>query len=104
LRYTNWFAQPATQKKWWEGGGFTCHQAILNAPGFETSTPYAKVFLDSMKVVKDFWAEPLYARLLSAMQNRVHDYVVVGTGCAQETLDQLARDWEEVFKSNGRIK
>lgn len=38
------------------------------------------------------------------MQNRVHDYVVVGTGSAQETLDQLAKDREEVFKSNVRIK
>jgi multiple sugar transport system substrate-binding protein len=104
LEYMKWFAQPAIQKKWWEGGGFTCHNAVLNAPGFETSTPYAKVFLDSMKMVKDFWAEPSYAALLLAMQNRVHDYVVAGKGTPEQALNQLEKDWEEVFKEDGKLK
>jgi len=104
LEYMKWFAQPAVQKKWWDGGGFTCSQAILNAPGFEKSTSYAKVFLDSMKIVKDFWAEPSYAQLLLAMQNRVHDYVVAGKGTPQQALDSLEKDWEEVFKEDGKLK
>jgi multiple sugar transport system substrate-binding protein len=104
LEYMKWFAQPSVQKKWWDAGGFTCHNAVLNAPGFEKSTPYAKVFLDSMKIVKDFWAEPSYAALLLAMQNRVHDYVVAGKGTPQAALDALENDWEGVFREDGKIK
>ncbi|MBC5767142.1 ABC transporter substrate-binding protein [Ramlibacter albus] len=104
LEYLKWFAQPTVQKKWWDSGGFTCHQQILNAPGFDKSTPYAKVFLDSMKIVKDFWAEPSYAQLLLAMQNRVHDYVVAGKGTPNAALDALVKDWSEVFKEDGKVK
>jgi multiple sugar transport system substrate-binding protein len=104
LEYLKWFAQPTVQKKWWDAGGFTCHQAILNAAGFDKSTSYAKVFLDSMKIVKDFWAEPTYAQLLLAMQNRVHDYVVAGKGSPNIALDSLVKDWTEVFKEDGKLK
>lgn len=104
LEYLKWFAQPTIQKKWWDAGGFTCHQQILNAAGFDKSTPYAKVFLDSMKIVKDFWAEPTYAQLLLAMQNRVHDYVVAGKGTPNGALDALVKDWTEVFKEDGKLK
>jgi len=104
LEYMKWFAQPAIQQKWWDGGGFTCLNSILNAPGFRTSTSYAAVFQDSMKIVKDFWAEPTYAQLLLAMQNRVHDYVVAGKGTPQAALDALEKDWVEVFKEDGKFK
>jgi multiple sugar transport system substrate-binding protein len=104
LEYMKWFAQPSVQKKWWDGGGFTCLKSILEAPGFEKSTPYAKVFLDSMKMVKDFWAEPSYASLLLAMQNRTHDYVVAGKGTPQQALDALVKDWTETFREDGKIK
>jgi len=104
LEYMKWFAQPAVQKKWWAVGGFSCLSSVLNAPGFEKSTPYAKVFLDSMKMVKDFWAEPSYASLLLAMQNHVHDYVVAGKGTPQQALDGLLKDWTETFKEDGKLK
>ena len=102
LEYMKWFAQPAIQQKWWDGGGFTCLNAILNQPGFRTSTSYAAVFQDSMKIVKDFWAEPSYASLLQAMQARVHDYVVADKGTAQEALDGLVKDWKAIFKEEGK--
>lgn len=104
LEYMKWFAQPAIQQKWWDGGGFTCLNAILNQPGFATSTSYAQVFQDSMKMVKDFPADPSYAQLLLAMQNRVHDYVVAGKGTPQAALDALEKDWSEVFKEDGKTK
>ena len=104
LEYMKWFAQPAVQKKWWDAGGFTCLSSVLNAPGFDKSTPYARVFLDSMKMVKDFWAEPSYAALLEAMQSRVHDYVVAGKGTPQAALDSLEKDWEETFREDGKLK
>jgi multiple sugar transport system substrate-binding protein len=104
LEYIKWFAQPSVQQKWWDAGGFSCHNAVLTKPGFDKSTSYAPVFLDSMKIVKDFWQEPTYAQLLLAMQKRTHDYVVAGKGTPQEALDGLLKDWTEVFKEDGKIK
>lgn len=104
LEYIKWFAQPQVQQKWWDSGGFSCHTAVVNKAGFATSTSYAQVFLDSMKIVKDFWQEPTYAQLLAAMQSRTHDYVVAGKGTAQGALDGLLKDWTNVFVEDGKIK
>ncbi len=102
LEYIKWFAQPEIQKKWWEAGGYSALRAVVEDPGFATSQPYAQTFLDSMAIVKDFWAEPAYASLLLAMQKRVHNYVVAGQGTAKEALDGLVKDWDEVFEDEGK--
>jgi multiple sugar transport system substrate-binding protein len=101
LEYIKWFAQPEVQAKWWEMGGYSALRAVVEDPGFATSQPYAQTFLDSMAIVQDFWAEPAYADLLLAMQDRVHNYVVAGNGTAQEALDGLVEDWVEVFEDEG---
>ena len=102
LEYIKWFAQPEVQQKWWDMGGAPAAKSVLDAPGFEDSQPYAQPFLDSMAIVKDFWAEPSYASLLLAMQARVHNYVVAGQGTAKEALDGLVKDWDEVFEDEGK--
>jgi multiple sugar transport system substrate-binding protein len=103
LQYIKWFAQPDVQKHWWALGGYSCHKAVLNDPSFPTSAPFAKDFLKSMEMVVDFWAEPSYAELLLDMQKRVHDYVVADKGTAKEALDLLVKDWQKVFKEEGKI-
>ncbi len=103
LEYIKWFAQPEIQKQWWELGGYSALRAVVEDPGFATSQPYAQTFLDSMAIVKDFWAEPAYASLLLAMQDRVHSYVIAGEGTAQEALDGLVEDWTEVFEDEGKL-
>jgi len=103
LEYIQWFAQPAVQARWWELGGYSALRAVVEDPGFATSQPYAQTFLDSMAIVKDFWAEPSYADLLLAMQDRVHNYVVAGDGTAQEALDGLVSDWTEIFEDEGKL-
>ncbi len=103
LEYIAWFAQPEVQSRWWELGGFSALNAVVEAEGFAESQPYAQTFLDSMAIVQDFWAEPTYAELLLAMQNRVHRYVVAGEGTAQEALDALVADWIEVFEDDGKL-
>ncbi|MCC5973055.1 MAG: extracellular solute-binding protein [Rubellimicrobium sp.] len=103
LEYIAWFAQPEVQQRWWELGGFSALNAVVEAEGFAESQPYAQTFLDSMAIVKDFWAEPSYAELLLSMQNRVHRYVVAGEGTAQEALDALVADWIEVFEDEGKL-
>jgi len=103
LQYIKWFAQPDVQKKWWALGGYSCLKAVVNDPGFKKSTPFAGDFLESMNIVKDFWAEPIYATLLLDMQKRIHDYVVAGKGTAKQTLDSLVKDWTKDFKDAGKI-
>jgi multiple sugar transport system substrate-binding protein len=102
LNYLKWFAQPAVQKKWWSLGGYSCLKSVVNEPGFPKSAPFAQDFLTSMSMVKDFWAEPIYATLLLDMQKRVHDYVVADKGTAQQALDELAKDWSKELKEAGK--
>jgi multiple sugar transport system substrate-binding protein len=103
LEYIKWFAQPEVQKKWWALGGYSCHTAVLEDPGFADTAPFAAQFLDAMSNVKDFWQEPAYAELLLAMQKRVHDYVVADQGTAQEALDKLIEDWTFIFEDYGML-
>ena len=102
LEYIKWFAQPEIQQKWWDAGGAPAFKAVVDAPGFADSQPFAQTFLDSMAIVKDFWAEPAYADLLLAMQSRVHNYVIAEQGTAKEALDGLVKDWNEVFEDEGK--
>ncbi|MBT8433362.1 MAG: ABC transporter substrate-binding protein [Gammaproteobacteria bacterium] len=101
LEYIKWFAQPEVQKNWWKAGGYSALRAVVEDPGFASSQPYAQTFLDSMAIVKDFWAEPAYASLLLPMQSRIHNYVVAGQGTAKQALDGLVKDWNEVFEDEG---
>ncbi len=103
LEYIKWFAQPEIQAKWWELGGYSALRAVVEDPGFATSQPYAQTFLDSMAIVKDFWAEPAYADLLLPMQERIHNYVIAGEGSAKAALDGLVVDWTEVFEDEGKL-
>lgn len=102
LEYIKWFAQKDVQQKWWDVGGASAMRAVVEDPSFAGSQPYAQTFLDSMAIVKDFWAEPSYASLLLPMQSRVHSYVVAGQGTAKEALDALVKDWDEVFEDEGK--
>ena len=102
LTYIKWFAQPEVQAKWWTLGGYSALRAVVEDPGFATSQPYAQTFLDSMAIVKDFWAEPSYATLLQSSQKWFHDYVVAGNGTAKEALDGLVADWQETFEEEGK--
>ena len=103
LEYIKWFAQKDVQQKWWSMGGYSALRSVVEDPGFAASQPYAQTYLDSMAIVKDFWAEPAYASLLQATQKRFHDYVVAGDGTAQEALDGLVEDWTEVFQDEGKL-
>ncbi|MFM2354424.1 MAG: hypothetical protein RLZZ528_160 [Pseudomonadota bacterium] len=103
LEYIKWFAQPDVQKKWWSMGGYSCHKAVLDDPGFKDTAPFAGDFLDAMGGVQDFWQEPAYASLLLAMQERIHNFVVADQGTAKEALDGLIADWTEVFEDEGKL-
>ncbi len=103
LEYIKWFSQPEVQQKWWSMGGFSTLRSVVEDPAFAKSQPYAQTYLDSMAIVKDFWADPSYATLLQDSQKRFHDYVVAGNGTAQEALDGLVQDWTTVFEDDGKL-
>ncbi len=103
LAYVKWFAQPEIQKNWTAMGGASALRAVVEDPAFPTKQPYNQAFLDSMAIVKDFWAEPAYADLMLAMHDRMHKYVIADQGTAQEALDGLLKDWIETFEDEGKL-
>jgi multiple sugar transport system substrate-binding protein len=101
-KFLEWFIKDETQKRWAELGGYTAHAATLESTEFRNATPYNEAFYQTMFKVKDFWAVPEYAELLTAANQRLYPYIVGGQGTAKETLDALAADWNATFKKYGR--
>lgn len=102
LKYIKWFVRPEVQAKWWALGGYSCRKSVLLDPNFKNSAPFAREFLTAMGQVQDFWQEPAYAELMSAMQRRLHDYVVADKGTAKDALDKIVADWNKVFKDEDK--
>ena len=103
FKFLEWFIRDDVQKKWAELGGYTCHAEVLASPEFRNATPYNEAFYQSMFMVKDFWATPEYAELLTQINNRIYPYIVGGQGTAEEALNGLAEDWTATFKKYGRL-
>ena len=104
FKFLEWFIRDDVQKRWAELGGYTAHAKTLESEEFRKATPYNEAFFQTMFKVKDFWAVPEYAELLTAANQRIYPFVVGGEGTAKEVLDALANDWTETFKKYGRIK
>ena len=102
LKFLEWFIRDDVQKRWAELGGYTASAAILESEEFRNATPYNEAFYQSMFMVKDFWAVPEYAELLTQINDRIYPFVVGGEGTAKEALDGLAKDWSETFAKYGR--
>ncbi|XDA99086.1 extracellular solute-binding protein [Sulfitobacter sp. LCG007] len=100
--FLEWFIKDETQKRWAELGGYTASAKVLESDEFRSATPYNEAFYQTMFKVKDFWAVPEYAELLTAANQRLYPYVVGGEGTAQEALDALTADWIDTFKKYGR--
>ncbi len=104
IKFLEWFIRDDVQQRWAELGGYTASAAVLESEAFRTATPYNEAFYQTMFVVKDFWAVPEFAELLTAANRRLYPFIVGGEGTAQETLDALAADWTETFTKYGRIQ
>ena len=103
MKFLEWFIKDSTQKRWAELGGYTCSTAVLQTDEFRKATPYNEAFYQSMQMVKDFWATPEYAELLTQLNNRVYPFVVNGKGTAEEALNGLQADWTTTFKKYKRF-
>ena len=104
FKFLAWFIKDSTQKRWAELGGYTASAAVLESPEFRNATPYNEAFYQTMFMVKDFWAVPEYAELLTAANARIYPYIVGGEGTAKEVLDNLTADWDATFKKYGRTQ
>ncbi|MEP5151832.1 extracellular solute-binding protein [Planktotalea sp.] len=102
MEFLEWFIKDETQKRWAELGGYTASAAVLESEEFRKATPYNEAFYQTMFKVKDFWAVPEFAELLTSANQRLYPFIVGGEGTAQETLDALAADWEATFAKYGR--
>ena len=96
-KFLKWFIRDDVQQKWANLGGYTASSAVLNSDAFLNATPYNRAFADSMKIVKDFWANPQFADMLFAMNDRLHPYITTGEGSAKASLDALAADWDKIL-------
>lgn len=101
FKFLEWFIKEDTQKRWAELGGYTAHAATLESDEFRKATPYNEAFFQTMFKVRDFWALPEYAELLTEAADAFYPFVVSGEGTAKETLDKLAATWAETLAANG---
>ncbi len=103
LDFLEWFAQPEVQARWAELGGYTNNKEVLQSEAFLNQTPYNEAFAESMTFVKDFWNIPQFGQLLEPAQRYLHSYVVGGEGTAEEALNGMAFEQDEVLIDSGII-
>jgi multiple sugar transport system substrate-binding protein len=102
LKFLKWFISDKVQQEWADLGGYTCSAAVLKSDAFRNKTPYNEAFYQTMFKVKDFWAVPEYADLLSQLNTRVYPYIISGEGgTAQDVLNGVAADWKATLTANG---
>jgi multiple sugar transport system substrate-binding protein len=102
--FLEWFAREDVQKKWAELGGLSCNIAVLHSDAFLNASPLNKPFVESMEIVRDFWAVPEYSSMLVISQKYWYKYVVEGSITAQEAMDSIAKEWEAIFEAKGYYK
>jgi multiple sugar transport system substrate-binding protein len=99
--WLEWFVTSEAQAEWGALGGYTCDLETLKSDAFLNMTPYNRSFMETMQMVKDFWAVPEYAELLEVCQRRWHEAIVAGTITAKEAMDGIAEEWEAIFEKAG---
>ena len=97
MKFLDWFIKDEVQQRWADLGGYTCSAAVLSSEAFLNATPYNRAFSDSMKMVKDFWAVPVFADMLFQMNDALHPYITTGEGDPKQILDGLAATWDKTL-------
>ncbi|MCI0712482.1 MAG: extracellular solute-binding protein [Chloroflexi bacterium] len=104
LDFIRWFGQEEVQAEWAALGGYTCNINVLGSEEFLNQTPYNAAFAETMTFVKDFWNIPQFGQLLEPTQRYLHSYVVGGEGTAQEALDGMAFEHDEILIEAGLVE
>ena len=103
-KFIAWFLQTDIQKEWiTKDAGFTANTDILNSEKFRNASPYNRAFAESLDYLQDFWNAPVYNELLAVSQRYLGE-VIDGVTPAQEALDKIAAEHEQIFKDAGLLK
>jgi multiple sugar transport system substrate-binding protein len=102
--FIRWFAQEEVQAKWAELGGYTCNTNVLQTEEFLNATPFNPAFATTMTFVKDFWNIPIYGELLEITQRELSSFIVEGVGTAEEAMNTIAEEHQQILEDGGYIK
>jgi multiple sugar transport system substrate-binding protein len=102
--FIKWFASRDIQQEWARVGGYTCNAEVLQTEEFLNATPYNPAFAETMTFVKDFWNVPVFGELLQVVQTELGQYVVEGEGTAEEAMNAIAEQHQEILMEAGMIE
>jgi multiple sugar transport system substrate-binding protein len=102
--FIQWFAQEDIQAEWARLGGYTCNSNVLQSQEFLDATPFNPAFAETMTFVKDFWNIPIYGELLRVSQTELGNYIIAGQGTAQEAMDKIAAEHQQLLEEGGFVK
>jgi multiple sugar transport system substrate-binding protein len=101
--FIRWFAQEDVQAEWGALGGYTCNSNILQTQEFLDVAPFNPAFAETMTFVKDFWNVPVFGELLSVAQREFGKFVVEGEGTAEEAMNAIAEEHDQILRDAGLI-
>jgi multiple sugar transport system substrate-binding protein len=101
--FIRWFAQEDIQAEWGAIGGYTCNKNVLATQEFLDVAPFNAAFAETMGFVKDFWNVPVFGELLTVAQQELGNFIVAGQGTAQEAMDNIANQHDEILREAGLI-
>ena len=104
FRFLEWFIQDHIQEKWAELGGLTCNIKVLASEKFLNASPINRPFKESIEMARDFWAVPEYPALLAVSQKYWNQFISENQLTAKESMDNIAREWEQIFEDAGYYK
>ena len=105
IEFLKWWIQDETQKAYASYPGcFNGAYAILNDPNYAKGSPMNPVAVESVAILKDWWAVPVYAKTIRTFSETVGRYVLGGEGTAEEAMNTLAEEWHEIFEKAGYYK
>lgn len=99
LELIAWLQSDEIQLRWAAEGGFPGRTSILNSDEFLNSAPYAPSFSEAFQLVKDFWNLPEYQTMLGIQQEFLN-LAITGQMDAQEALDEIAFEHQEILDEN----
>ena len=106
IDFLKWWYGDKAQTKFLAAGGLPWTKAGVNAPGFESSSVYARAFKEMLGEGKsrDFWHLPEYAELLSIQQAAYNAYASGQVSDPKRVLDFIAASQQAVLLKAGRTK
>lgn len=102
--FLNWWYLPETQLEFARRGGNPTDAATLNDPEFEEINPWNRAYKFMLQPgrARDFWHEPNYSEMLATQQEGFTAYVSGQVDDAQNTLDWIACQQQEILFDNDR--